>query len=387
MNVLILDVETTISNKGNPFDQTNKLVCAGWKWVGENCPTQELYFPSNHEDYLYFQATINRADIIVGFNIKFDLHWLRRIDIDFSSKRIWDCQIAEFILGNQKNPYPSLNQACEKYGLPLKLDVVEKEYWSKGIDTDQVPQDILSEYLSMDLSLTEQVFLKQKEIFETDPRFNLFKLHCADLLVLEEMEWNGIHFNTNEARNKARQLEEQLKQIYETVVAIIGNTPINLNSDDHLSAILYGGSILDNIRVPIGVYKTGAKVGQPRYKIVVKEYPFPRLVEPLKGTEVKKPEGAPPVWKTNEGILRSLKLTKQAKSIVDLILEYRRVEKLSNTYLNGWSNLIDEMHWEKDTIHGNLNQCTVVTGRLSSTKPNLQNADPMTKIYCESRYV
>ena len=44
------------------------------------------------------------------------------------------------------------------------------------------------------------------------------------------------------------------------------------------------------------------------------------------------------------------------------------------------------MNWKKDMIYGNLNQCVAVTGRLSSTKPNLQNVDPATKKYIETRY-
>jgi DNA polymerase-1 len=130
------------------------------------------------------------------------------------------------------------------------------------------------------------------------------------------------------------------------------------------------------------VYKTGAKVGEVRYKVLVKEYELPQLVKPLKGSETKK-EG---YWKVNDDILRQLKLSKEAKKIVELISKYSELDKLRGTYLLGWSNLIDTMNWEKDMIHGNLNMCVAATGRLSSTKPNLQNADPLTKEFMESRY-
>lgn len=157
MNILTLDVETTISNKGNPFDLTNKLVCVGLKWK------DQMYIEYDH--FGTIQHYIDNADLIVGFNIKFDLHWLRRIGVDISKVKVWDCQIGEFLLENQTNPYPSLDKAAEKYGLPLKLDVVKTEYWEKGIDTDEVPRTILSEYLTQDLILTEQVFLKQCKAF------------------------------------------------------------------------------------------------------------------------------------------------------------------------------------------------------------------------------
>lgn len=392
---MTLDCETTISSKGNAFDTTNKLVMVGLKWLDESFPYTYDY-QKDLKDSL--QNAVNHADLLVGFNIKFDLHWLRRAGIDFSGKRIWDCQIGEFLLESQTNPYPSLNQACEKYGLSTKLDIVKTEYWDKGIDTDQIPREILSEYLEQDLKLTEEVYLRQVPLLQERGLLPLFRLQNLDLLVLEEMEWNGIKFDTTKARAKAEELDHELTNIKAELTSLVGDAPINFNSNDHVSVLLYGGIITVDHRIPVGVYKSGAKVGQTRYKVVEKQYEFPRLVEPLKGTETKyvkipieggafyEDKEQPTHWKVNSDVLRSLKLTRNAKRIVDLLSKYGEIEKLRGTYLIGWSDLIDKMHWPTDMIHGNLNQTTVVTGRLSSTKPNLQNADPATKTYCETRY-
>lgn len=392
---MTLDCETTTSNKGSPFDTTNKLVMVGLKWLDESFPYTYDY-QKDLKDSL--QNAINHADLLVGFNIKFDLHWLRRAGIDFSGKRIWDCQIGEFLLESQTNPYPSLNQACEKYGLPTKLDVVKTEYWDKGIDTDQIPREILSEYLEQDLKLTEEVYLRQVPLLQERGLMPLFKLQNLDLLVLQEMEWNGIKFNTQKARAKAEELDHELTNIKAELTSLVGDAPINFNSNDHVSVLLYGGVITVDHRIPVGVYKSGAKVGQTRYKVVEKQYEFPRLVEPLKGTETKyvkipieggafyEDKEQPTHWKVNSDVLRSLKLTRNAKRIVDLLSKYSEIEKLRGTYLIGWSDLIDKMHWPTDMIHGNLNQTTVVTGRLSSTKPNLQNPSPVVKLFMESRY-
>jgi DNA polymerase I-like protein with 3'-5' exonuclease and polymerase domains len=380
-------VETTTSNKGNPFDETNKLVCVGLKRLDE---TKSYTFYNDYYGWLdCIQREIKNADLIVGFNIKFDLHWLRKSGINFSGKKIWDCQLGEFILENQKNPYPSLDQAAEKYGLPKKLDVVKNEYWDKGIDTDNIPRNILSEYLNQDLVLTEQVFLKQRELFQTSNKdqFKLFRLHCMDLLILEEMEWNGIVFNTEKAQQKVYEIKDELETIYKEFNGLLGGVPVNLSSNDHVSCILYGGIISEEIRVPIGVYKTGAKTGQTRYKVIIKEYALPRLVDPLEGTEVKKPEGKGQYWKVNDTVLRSLKLNKEAKKIVSLLKRQSELDKLCNTYLIGYPSLITKMNWPSNMIHGTLNQCVTVTGRLSSSKPNLQNVDPITKLFMESRYL
>jgi DNA polymerase I-like protein with 3'-5' exonuclease and polymerase domains len=376
MKPLVLDVETTIFNKGNPFDQRNKCVVVGVKY-----PTWDsvVYYS---EKFDYIQNVINRAGILVGFNIKFDLHWLRKIGIDISKVKVWDCQLAEFILNNQKTPYPSLNDAALKYDLEPKIDIVKNEYWEKGIDTDMIPREVLTKYLNQDLILTEQVYEQQVKIFKTDKRYQLFRLQCQDLLVLEEMEWNGIKYNTKKAREKASELEKELATITNELSGEIGGVPFNPNSNDHISCILYGGDIVETIRIPVGVFKTGEKVGETRYKKLEKKYTLPRLVEPIKGTEVKK--GG--YWEVNDTVLRKLKLNKQAKRIVNLLTLYAGKDKLRSTYLTGWSDLIDKMHWEPDTLHGTINQCRVITGRTSSEKPNLQNPDPQTKTYCESRY-
>jgi DNA polymerase I-like protein with 3'-5' exonuclease and polymerase domains len=388
MKYLILDVESTTSNKGNPFDLTNGLISVGLKFVDGDVKIVGYPFDKlqNKVKVDYIQKNIDNADCLVGFNIKFDLHWLKRIGIDFSNKLIWDCQIGEFLIGCQLHPYPSLNDAANRIGVPPKLDIVKEEYWDKGIDTDKIPIEILSDYLAQDLVLTQQVFEDQQEVFQNNGKRTLFKLQCADLLVLQEMEWNGVKFDTVSARARALEIQNEIEGIHKSLSQLVGDIPINLGSNDHLSYLLFGGTLSIDFRIPIGVYKSGAKVGQTRYKIVQKNYELPRLTEPIEGTEAKKPEGSQPVWKTNEDILRSLKLNKKAKFIVDLVLKYSKLEKLRGTYLEGWSNLIDKMNWEKDTIHGNLNQCVAITGRLSSTKPNQQNADKETKTYCVSRY-
>jgi DNA polymerase I-like protein with 3'-5' exonuclease and polymerase domains len=377
---LIVDVETTTSNSGNPFDTTNLLVQVGIKTVNKFSNT---YYKQAIVDNLdKIQEAIDKATFLVLFNAKFDLHWLRHLGINFKHKRIWDTQIGEFILNNQKTPFVSLNDTLLKYGFEPKIDVVKEEYWDKGIDTLDIPEDILTRYLIRDLTATEEVFLKQWEQFKDSKKFNLFKLHCEDLLVLEEMEWNGIVFNTEKALQKAQEIEDELKQIQEQISEWHKNVPLNLNSNDHLSCLLYGGVVVEDCRIPVGEYKSGTKIGQTRYKILKKEYELPRIINPLQGTECKK-DG---YWKVNEEVLKSLKPNKKGKELLSLINQFGKLDKLRGTYLIGWSKLINEMHWPHNMIHGTLNQTTVITGRLSSNKPNLQNADPTTKIFCETRF-
>lgn len=167
MNILTLDCETTTFRKGNPFSKRNKLCYVGVKFY--DFPSTCIYNLLTEDIYTIrykTQKQIDIADIIVGFNIKFDIHWLMNIGVTFNNVRqIWDCQLAEFLLESQQNPYNSLNDALTKYGKPCKLDVVKTEFWDKGIDTPDIPEDIMREYLEYDCEGTERVFIEQAKQF------------------------------------------------------------------------------------------------------------------------------------------------------------------------------------------------------------------------------
>lgn len=181
MKILTLDVENTMyqhqckseegvydsrdNNRiGKAFCKPQFLVMTGLKWFNDKCFYINHINSDPHHAIAFIAEHINTADLVVGFNIKHDLHWIWRAGVKTPNIKIWDCQLAEFLLEAQTNPYPSLNTTCEKYGIPLKLDVVA-EYWDKGIDTNEIPTDILREYLQGDLDRTERVFVEQAKQF------------------------------------------------------------------------------------------------------------------------------------------------------------------------------------------------------------------------------
>jgi len=361
MDYTVLDVECTIFQKGNPFSQRNKLVVVGLKTAGDN-----LYMGLDKEEIKEFVNT----ELLVGFNIKFDLHWIKKYGIEFSHCRIWDCQLAHFILRGQSNPYPSLNSVAAWYGIGTKHSDVNSEYWEKGIDTTEIPEEVLLRYLEQDLLLTEEVFKEQIKEFEDNPQlYKLFKLHCLDLLVLQDMEYNGMLYDTDTSSALAEKEELRVKEIEDELRKDYEHIPINFQSRDHLSCYLYGGRITIEDRMPVGVFKTGAKIGCTRYKKVEYHFDLPRVIEPVKGSELVK-EG---YYATDEGTLRSIRCNKQARRRLDLILERSQSSKLIGTYYRGIPELIKEMDWPSRTVHGSFNQCVAATGRLSSSKPNLQN--------------
>ena len=107
-----------------------------------------------------------------------------------------------------------------------------------------------------------------------------------------------------------------------------------------------------------------------------------RLVNPLKGSELEK-EG---FFSTDEQTLKSLKGSKKAKDIIELLLQRAILEKRLTAYYKGLVDLRKDMNWNEGQLHGQLNQCVARTGRLSSSKPNLQNFDGEIKTLFRSRY-
>jgi DNA polymerase I-like protein with 3'-5' exonuclease and polymerase domains len=381
---LILDVETTISNKGNPFDETNKLCYVGL------LDTSHSLFSIEYDDQPYkkhleeIQSRINDAEILVGFNIKFDLHWLRKYGINFVGKRVWDCQLVHFILTGQQYTYPSLNGVAAYYDLGSKLDVVATEYWGNKIDTPNIPKDILEEYLIGDLQLTQKVYEKQMEEFAscTKQMQRLISLHNQDLMVLQEMEYNGIIFDETKSTELGKELQTQITLLNERLYEYHNLVEFNPSSNEHLSVLLYGGTIKVKRREVIGLFKTGDRKGQAKERWVEHEIKFDRLATPLKGSELTK-EG---YFSTDEATLKSLRGTKYAKELVELILTRATLEKRLTTYYTGLVDLRTSMNWKTDVLHGQLNQCVAKTGRLSSSKPNLQNFDGEIKQLFGSRY-
>jgi DNA polymerase I-like protein with 3'-5' exonuclease and polymerase domains len=328
---LTLDVETTISNKGNPFDETNKLCYVGL--LGSTPRTISIEY--GDEPYRHkldeIQKEIDESEILVGFNIKFDLHWLRKYGINFVGKRVWDCQLVHFILTGQQYPYPSLNSVSAYYDLGSKLDVVATEYWGNKIDTPNIPKDILEEYLIGDLQLTQKVYEKQMEEFavSTKPMQRLISLHNQDLIILQEMEFNGLLFDENSSNRLAKELEDQIEIIDKILFEYHELVEFNPNSTEHVSSLLYGGTIKVRRREVIGVFKTGTRMGQQKERWVEHEITFPRLINPIKGSELAK-EG---FFSTDDQTLKSLKTrSKYGKDLVEVLVTRATLEKRLSTY-------------------------------------------------------
>ncbi len=151
--------------------------------------------------------------------------------------------------------------------------------------------------------------------------------------ILANMEYSGIRLNSELLERQSLELAKQLKAAEDRVRKIAENPLLNLNSRDQLAELLY-----DKLKL-----QAGKRTSTGKRSTAVS------ALEPLKGEH----------------------------EVVQLILDYRELSKLKNTYLDPLPKLV---HSETGRVHTTFNQAIVATGRLSSTNPNLQNIPVRTEI-------
>ena len=378
---IVLDLETSIKNRGDeavgnmkasPFHHDNKVVMCGWRygfWEDTSVVDVNDYIPHFHGSHI--------NQLIVGQNIKFDLLYMYRdkgLKKWVSKNKIWDTMLAEYLLTGQQERFASLDRLSEKYGGQLKPDRI-KEYWNAGIDTEDIPKDELKEYLIGDILNTEIVF---KEQYKEAVRLGMLPLIASQmdaLLATTEMEWNGLHFDIERAYELAVDVSEDLKKAETFLVTNMEEAGIkepNPSSNEHLSLLLFGGKQYVKEFRPYPAehehygkrYKSGANAGKLRGKITDVSYPIKAQTNVVPDKEWKtKKKG---VYKTNDDVLKTM----AGHAIVKHIIEYRKLFKDLTTYYQGYGKLYWPNH---KCIHGTFNHCATVTGRLSSSSPNLQN--------------
>jgi len=377
-NPVVVDVETSTYLKGHPFSTRNTMEMAVVTTLDNK---SQVFTP---QTWTRLRYALEKSDLWITFNGKFDLHWIRR-ELGITPKSVWDCQLAEFLLSNQRWRYPSLDEACAKRELPRKMDVVKHEYWEKGIDTKDIPYEVLRDYVIQDGESTLALFADQVKDFEGQhaSKYKLFRVQCNDLLVLQEMEYNGILYDVEGSLAEADKLTQEVAAI-DSKMTQIGKLsfPFNFDSPQQISKLLYGGIVKEEFSAPIGVFKTGLRKGEVKMKKFEREHVLERLVEPLAGTEM----AAEGIWSINEDTLGKLAARGPAKALIKLYQERVKLQKLNSTYLTGLPKRIKEMDWDDNIIHSNLNQCVVVSGRLASNKPNVQNQPAQAKQFCISRF-
>jgi DNA polymerase I-like protein with 3'-5' exonuclease and polymerase domains len=310
------------------------------------------------------------------------MHWLRReTGIIFKIGSVWCCQVAETMLTRQQHKMPSLNDALARYNLAQKLDIVKTEYWDKGIDTDIIPASILEEYGSWDAHQTYELALLQMEEAKERGMYDAIRISCCDLVVLAEMEWNGMLYDVEKSNQLARESEYKIQALDEILKELCNDVHdvISFDSPSNISAAIFGGSIKYDVPY-VHVFKNGNSKVRKRVEIME----FPRLIEPPEQAKLESGNYSTSV--DVFGLLLKKKLSKEQREILDLLVKRSKLEQLRGTYYVGIPKLFGEMGWENGIIHHTLNQTIAITGRLSSSRPNLQNQSVESKVCFTSRF-
>ena len=288
------------------------------------------FFKCNEEltsETLLSMLTGTKASAYITFNLKQQIKWLHMLEQkangSINQGNLFDGVIAAYLLNPLKSEYPYEDLAKDYAGLmiPSRMDLLGKLSVEKAFEEKEA--DALK-YLCYEVYTA----LATKEAMESELRetgmYELFKdVEMPLVYTLADMEATGIILDTvalKEYGNKlAVRIAELEKQIYEAA-----GEEFNINSPKQLGVILF-----EKLQMPNGKKtKTGYSTAAEVLEKLASEHP-----------------------------------------IVADILEYRQLTKLKSTYADGLVQFVAE----DGRIHTNFNQTITVTGRLSSTDPNLQN--------------
>lgn len=242
--------------------------------------------------------------------------------------KIFDTMVAAWYLDENRASFGLKQLAKELLG----IDMVKYK------DVDKEDIDKFSEYGAMDSYATYQLYKTFSKELEKQPKlYSLFtELEMPFLEVLISITLAGFRIDHQFLRNMSEGLRVRREILNKELTGILGG--ININSTQQLCEALYGIQVK---RVAKETVVTKVKKG---------------LVEP----KLLTPKGAP---STSDSALDKLD-----HPIIEQLKEYRGIEKLLTTYVEGYQRFIID-----GFIYPNFNPIGTVSGRLSSNTPNMQN--------------
>jgi len=252
--ITVFDVETTEEGyKGspNPYYPDNKLISLGiddeylFFWHPD-LPNIDL-----KKNKKIVQDILDKTDILVGHNIKFDLSWLYSCGFTYKGN-IFDTMIAEYVLHRGVKNKISLAECCVRRGLIKKASSIIDTYRSQGMTfKDIMPKDI-EFYGRRDVECTRQLFNAQVQDLNkplNNPLFKTVKMMNKFTSVLTDMEMNGIYIDKPKLNDVKEEFEKEHKQlrvsIDNTIWDMMGDTKIEPSSGEQLSWLVYGLKVTD----------------------------------------------------------------------------------------------------------------------------------------------
>lgn len=259
-----------------------------------------------------------------GHNLKFDILHLRRHDIEVNGIGD-DTMVMSYLLHPNRRSHKLKELSFEflEFHQTTWEELVGSGRSQTPITT--IPLERIAAYCVADSHLSARLAEKLYKELETLGLDRLYRdLEIPLIASLVEMEYRGVRIDRDFLYRAAAEMEKRIDALAEEVFSL-AKTRINLNSSQQLGELLF-----EKMNLPV-----------------------------VKRTRKTRS------YSTDNDVLSELR----GYPVVDLILEYRTLQKLLSTYLRGLLDHLDA----GDRIHSSFNQTVTATGRLSSSTPNLQN--------------
>ncbi len=264
-------------------------------------------------------------------NAKYDLTVLRRHGMEVQGLE-FDTMIAAYLLEPSRRGFGLKDLAWSKLGLEMRpiTDLI-----GQGRDQVTMAQVSIADaaaYAAADADAT----LRLVDVLEGELRrreqWDLFRDVEMPLVgVLMDMEMVGVALDVDELKEISRGMHQRIAELEGQIQELAGHR-FNVSSTQQLGEVLFG-----ELGLPV---KARTKTG----------------------------------YSTRASVLEDLRAE---HPIVDLILEHRQLTKLKSTYLDALPLLVNR---ETGRVHTSYNQTGTVTGRISSSDPNLQNIPVRTEV-------
>jgi DNA polymerase-1 len=260
-----------------------------------------------------------------GHDIKYDWQVLRGAGVELAGVT-YDSMLASFVLDPGRRSHTIDTLCLEHLGRTLQTyhDLAGKG--RSEIPFAEVAVFQAANYCGTDSATVlalHQYFAPMLQEMSMEPLLRDLELPLLEVLV--DMEWDGITVDRALFRRLSDELGGDLRRLEQEIARVAG-TDVNLNSPRQLASVLF-----EKLQLPV----------------------------------LKKTKTGP---STDADVLEQL--AAMGHELPRLILEYRELQKLKNTYVD---TLPERINRTTGRIHTSFNQAGAATGRLSSAEPNLQN--------------
>jgi DNA polymerase-1 len=309
-------------------------------------PGNAIYIPLNHKSkeggliadkinqldtnlvLSLLKPILEDASIIkIGQNIKYDMTVLHNAG-DINIYPYHDTMLMSFALDAGKQSGHGMDSLSKKH---LNITPISySEITGKGKDQvtfDYVTLEKALEYAAQDADITLRLYIFLKDRLVKENMVSLYETIERPLPnVIAYMERNGVGINSNYLKNLSSIFINKMNPIKEKIFNL-ADEEFNISSPKQLAEILYN--------------KLGLKGGK---------------------------KGKSGLYSTSAAVLE--KLSQDGNEICQLILEWRALQKLKSTYSDA---LVDQINPFTKRVHSHFQMTGAMTGRFSSSNPNLQN--------------